>query len=91
MITGLPRRGFLTGLLAAPAIIRTPGLIMPIRGARVIKTWEGLCEASRAGDPAETYHLISALGWISGTGKRYFLPSAPACANLGPRIVFDLS
>jgi hypothetical protein len=25
------RRGFLTGLLTAPAIIRTPGLLMPIR------------------------------------------------------------
>lgn len=25
------RRGFLLGLLAAPAIIRTPGLLMPIK------------------------------------------------------------
>ena len=25
------RRGFLGGLLAAPAIIRTPGLLMPVR------------------------------------------------------------
>ena len=27
----LNRRGFLGGLLAAPAIIRTPGLLMPVR------------------------------------------------------------
>lgn len=25
------RRGFLTGLLAAPAVITTPGLLMPVR------------------------------------------------------------
>jgi hypothetical protein len=25
------RRGFLTGLIAAPAVILTPGLIMPVR------------------------------------------------------------
>jgi len=28
---GLDRRKFLSGLLAAPAIIRSPGLLMPIR------------------------------------------------------------
>lgn len=27
----IQRRGFLLGLLAAPAIIRTPGLLMPIK------------------------------------------------------------
>ena len=27
----LSRRGFLSGLLAAPVIIRTPGLLMPIK------------------------------------------------------------
>lgn len=35
----LPRRGLLTGmlgLLAAPAIIRTPGLLMPVRRVRII-------------------------------------------------------
>lgn len=29
----LARRGFLTGLLAAPAIVRTPGLLMPVKPA----------------------------------------------------------
>ena len=29
------RRGFLTGLLAMPAIIRTPGLLMPVRPERL--------------------------------------------------------
>lgn len=27
----IQRRGFLAGLLAAPAIIRTPGLLMPVK------------------------------------------------------------
>lgn len=29
----IQRRGFLAGLLAAPAIIRTPGLLMPVKAA----------------------------------------------------------
>ena len=33
------RRGFLGGLLVAPAVIRTPGLLMPI--SRRFATWEG--------------------------------------------------
>lgn len=32
----MKRRGFLLGLLAAPAIIRTPGLLMPVRPVRPI-------------------------------------------------------
>lgn len=35
----IPRRGFITGvaaLLAAPAVIRTPGLLMPVRMPLVI-------------------------------------------------------
>ena len=38
----LQRRGFLTGLaaaLAAPAIIRTPGLLMPVKRLAVIAPW----------------------------------------------------
>jgi hypothetical protein len=31
------RRGFLLGLLAAPAIIRTPGLLMPVRPFLIIE------------------------------------------------------
>lgn len=44
----LQRRGLLLGLLAAPAIIRTPGLLMPVRalvadypGTRYIQVWVG--------------------------------------------------
>ena len=32
----LNRRGLLLGLLAAPAIIKTPGLLMPIKPIRVV-------------------------------------------------------
>ncbi len=42
----IPRRGFLAGLgalLAAPAIIRTPGLLMPVRP--VLDAYPGLDEA----------------------------------------------
>lgn len=36
------RRGFLGGLLAMPAIIRTPGLLMPVRPMRAagLYYWE---------------------------------------------------
>ena len=37
------RRGFLTGIIAAcvaPAIIKTPGLLMPIKPALVTTPWE---------------------------------------------------
>jgi hypothetical protein len=30
------RRGFLTGLIAAPAVILTPGLLMPVRAQRIL-------------------------------------------------------
>lgn len=30
-MTRLTRRGFLAGALAAPVVIRTPGLLMPVR------------------------------------------------------------
>lgn len=33
---GLGRRGFLTGLLAVPAIIRTPGLLMAVKPIAVL-------------------------------------------------------
>lgn len=36
----LTRRTALFGLLAAPAIIRTPGLLMPIKPQRVV-SWSG--------------------------------------------------
>ena len=32
----LGRRGFLVGLLAAPAIIRSPGLLMPVRPVALV-------------------------------------------------------
>ncbi len=49
----LSRRGFLSGIIAAcaaPAIIRTPGLIMPIKPALVAQTTSLLLVANQAPD-----------------------------------------
>ncbi len=35
----ISRRGILWGLLAVPAIIRTPGLLMPVRKVPVLEDW----------------------------------------------------
>jgi hypothetical protein len=43
------RRGFitgLTGLIAAPTVIRTPGLLMPIRSGRGIYDFVVVCDST---------------------------------------------
>lgn len=40
----LTRRSFLTGLLAAPIIIRTPGLLMPVRPLPALGPTEFRCD-----------------------------------------------
>ena len=48
------RRKFLTGLIAAPAIVR-PGILMPLRGIRLIPGWS----SPLLPDFSSTIHMIT--------------------------------
>jgi len=69
------RRGFLTGIIAAaaaPAIIRTPGLIMPIKPALVLpprEIWDATIKQWGTGITITDLEDLAAVrnsGWLSG-------------------------
>ena len=72
------RRGFLAGLLFAPAIIRTPGLLMPVRPpffpeltmehGRLVECWTAGDVVEISWEPidgAQSYSLFR-VDWMSG-------------------------
>lgn len=65
----IPRRGFLAGLgalLAAPAIIRTPGLLMPVRPLPLVVGIDG---APPGGD--FTSFVVLAASSVGSSMQRY--------------------
>lgn len=63
----LSRRGFLGGLLAAPAVIRTPGLLMPIRAPLLLPDndfypGDDLIDAYSMYSESDGYGLINSNG-----------------------------
>ena len=93
------RRAFLSGLLAAPVVITTPGLLMPVRALAPDvpadwKFWQdlaGVIPAVKNGDPIM---LARGFGYMLGAPVDMVAPSldrAPVLAGVGasPYILFD--
>lgn len=77
------RRGFLTGILAAPAIIRTPGLLMALSVPRFEVLNEAWLERAlvdirkmkdEAGLKVSDYMTATHTWWIDGTGFHHWGP-----------------
>ena len=69
----LTRRGLITGLVAlvaAPAVIRTPGLLMPVRGFENASGWIQIRHGAwKKGDMAEWLYVHDASDVISWAEK----------------------
>ncbi|MFA9204855.1 MAG: hypothetical protein ACEQSH_00205 [Bacteroidia bacterium] len=72
----LSRRGFIGGLLTAPVVIRTPGLLMPIKPARLSRSvfvdWEAFPRLYVGPLPfAELESVSASSGGLSLETRRY--------------------
>jgi hypothetical protein len=73
------RRGFLTGLIAAPAVILTPGLLMPVRAQPI---W-----TPRNGGRYYEVNFFKNDEWIGGTNPNsssYFCFDFGKVESFGP-------
>jgi hypothetical protein len=75
----ITRRLFSAGLLAAPAIIRTPGLLMPVRPAPLRYNAEGLARILQA-----AFVPQQQLDWTRATRNEIFADLQAMFAGISP-------